>query len=71
MSDTYSIEVTITPLCSSCGKELEVGITQSRPTGHPFDRDNPYERTHRRVFITACRDCYTFTGGKVAETVSA
>lgn len=63
MSNVYSIEVKLTPLCSSCGKELEVGVTQSRPS-EVLDRDNPYERTHRFVFIGACPDCYTFTGGR-------
>ena len=64
MSTSYSVEVTVTPLCSSCGGELEVGCTQSQSTGNPLERDNPYERTHRRVFVMACPDCYTFTGGK-------
>lgn len=70
MNTTYSIEVSITPLCGSCGKELVVGVTQSRVTGHPFDRDNPYERKDRRVFVEACPDCYTFSGGKSNEVAA-
>jgi hypothetical protein len=64
VGEKYTIEVSITPLCASCGEELKVVVTQSRtPTG-PLDRDNPYERTHRRVFISACDKCYEFKGGR-------
>jgi hypothetical protein len=56
----YEITVSFTPLCPSCGKECEASITESRPSSHPFDRDNPYERCSRRVFVTPCADCWEF-----------
>lgn len=52
----YKIEVSIMPLCTSCGSELRAGPTQSRPK--PLDRDNPYERTDRRVYVEACTKCF-------------
>lgn len=58
MTTKYTIEVSITPLCSSCGKELEIGMTQARPSPNPLDRDNPLDRTDRRVFVLACQDCF-------------
>lgn len=58
MASKYTIEVSITPLCSSCGKDLEIGMTQALPSHHPLERDNPYERTDRRVFVLACPDCF-------------
>jgi len=62
----YCVEVTFTPLCGSCGKELQCLLTQSDNTRvhGPFERDNPTERKDRRVFIEACTDCYTFSRGK-------
>lgn len=62
MSTKYTIDVSITPLCPSCGAECEVGFTESKKPTHPIDRDNPYERTHRRVFIHPCPACYAFKG---------
>lgn len=54
----YDIEVSITPLCTCCGGELQILCTESRtPTG-PFDRDNPFERKDRRVFVAACEKCF-------------
>jgi hypothetical protein len=63
---SHSVEVTFTPLCCSCGKELECGMAQSDPSRAQgiFERDNPTERKDRRVFVTPCKDCFTFTGGK-------
>jgi hypothetical protein len=58
----YKIEVSITPLCSSCGEELCVGLTESKTIHHPFERDNPYERKDRRVFITPCEKCFVYRG---------
>lgn len=58
----YKLEVSFTPLCSACGKELEVGMTESKATNHPLERDNPYERKDRRVFVYACEDCFIFKG---------
>jgi hypothetical protein len=55
----YKIDVSITLLCSSCGKELPEPTTQSKVTGSPIDRDNPFERKDRRVFVTPCSDCFT------------
>jgi len=58
----YTIEVSITPLCCNCGQELVVSMTESKSTGHPFERDDPYERKDRRVFIEACDVCYEYKG---------
>ena len=60
MSGAYEIKCSITVLCPCCGKELPPShyMTWSRPTGHPLERDNTYERTDRRVFITPCMDCF-------------
>lgn len=56
----YEIKVSITPLCPSCGKESQSRgfISESRAPNGVFDRDNPYERTSQRVFITPCNDCF-------------
>lgn len=60
----YKIEVSFTPLCPSCGKECHPGsfMTESKPPHGIFDRDNPYERTDRRVFVAPCTDCFVFRG---------
>lgn len=57
---SYEITFSITALCPCCGKALPTShyLTAGRPTGHPLDRDNPYERKDRRVFITPCQDCF-------------
>ena len=56
----YEITLSITALCPCCGKELPSNsyLTESKATGHPLERDNPYERKGRRVFITPCADCF-------------
>lgn len=54
----YTIEVSVTLLCSCCGKELPQPTTESKPTGHPLEWDNPFERKDRRVFVTVCGDCF-------------
>nr|MBN5162401.1 hypothetical protein [Stenotrophomonas maltophilia] len=56
----YEIKVSITPLCPSCGKESQLRgfIAESRAPNGVFDRDNPYERTSQRVFISPCNDCF-------------
>lgn len=56
----YEITLSVTALCPCCGNELSSGsyLTESRVIGHPLDRDNPFERKDRRVFITPCSDCY-------------
>lgn len=56
----YEISFSITALCPCCGNELPSNsyLTESKPTGSPFDRDNPYQRKDRRVFITPCADCF-------------
>lgn len=56
----YEITVTFTALCPNCGAECKSYLTESRPTGHPFDRDYPEERCARRVFVTPCEDCFEF-----------
>ena len=57
---SYEITCSITAVCPCCGKDLPSHsyLTVSKPTGSPLYRDNPYERTARRVFITPCADCY-------------
>lgn len=54
----YSIEVSVTALCSSCGEELSGYVTESRLLDNPLDRDRPHERTDRRVFIAPCEKCF-------------
>ena len=56
----YEITFSITAVCSCCGNDLPSSsyLTVSKPSGHPLDRDNPYERKDRRVFITPCGDCF-------------
>lgn len=58
MSAKYEITVSVTPLCTCCGAEMQVCMTGARATGYPFDRDNPLERTDRRVFISVCEKCF-------------
>src|ERR1044072_9124256 len=55
------ITFSITALCPSCGEALPKHsyLTESKKTDVPFDRDNPYERKDRRVFITPCMQCFT------------
>jgi hypothetical protein len=57
---SYDISFSITALCPCCGNALPSShyLTESKTTGHPFERDNPYERKDRRVFITPCVDCF-------------
>lgn len=59
---THTISVTITPLCTCCGKELQVGGTESRTSDNPFERDNPYERKDQRIFVYACTECFIWKG---------
>lgn len=68
----YKIEVSITPLCPSCGKECHPGsfTTEGRKPEGIFDRDNPYDRTDRRVFIGPCTDCFV-SRGDVAVLIEA
>ena len=56
----YEVAVSITAVCPCCGDDLPSSayLTVSRPSEGPFDRDNPYERKDRRVFITPCAKCY-------------
>lgn len=56
----YEIMVSITAVCPGCGSDLPSSsyLTVSKTTEHPLDRDNPYERKDRRVFITPCTDCF-------------
>ena len=56
----YEINVSITALCPCCGQELPSNAytTKSRPSEGASDRDNPLERTDRRVFITPCAICF-------------
>jgi hypothetical protein len=56
----YEITFSITAVCPCCGKDLPPSsyLTVSKPSDGPFNRDNPYERKDRRVFITPCADCF-------------
>jgi hypothetical protein len=54
----YTIEVSVTALCSSCGEELSGWVTESRPTSSPLERDHPHERKDRRAFIAPCQKCF-------------
>lgn len=67
MSSKYEMTVSFTPVCSSCGGELEVLLTMSRHDDSPFNRDNPYERKDRRVMIQACDKCFVFRGDLPAQ----
>jgi len=58
----HTIEVSFTPLCTACGKELQTGGTEYRATNHPFERDNAWERKDQRVFVYACTDCFVWKG---------
>ncbi len=56
----YEISFSITAVCPCCGKALPSSsyLTESKSSGAPLDRDNPYARKDRRVFITPCADCF-------------
>lgn len=54
----YEITCSVTPLCTSCGEELDASMAESRNTGHPINRDNPFERVDRRVFVSVCGKCF-------------
>jgi hypothetical protein len=56
----YEISISITAVCPCCGEDLPSNsyLTYSRPSTSPLDRDNPFERKDRRVFITPCSKCY-------------
>lgn len=57
---SYEITFSIAALCPCCGKDLPSHsyLTESKVTGHPLERDNPYARKDRRVFITPCEECF-------------
>jgi hypothetical protein len=59
----YEVTVSFTALCPACGRELGPAhyLTADRPgpRADPFDRDDPYERKDRRVFVKPC-ECFTF-----------
>ncbi len=56
----YEIKVSVTAVCPCCGEELPSSAytTIARPSEGVFDRDNPWERTDRRVSITTCATCF-------------
>lgn len=56
----YEITFSITAVCPCCGDDLPSSayLTVSKVSEGPFDRDNPYERKDRRVFISPCTKCY-------------
>jgi hypothetical protein len=58
----YKIEVSITPCCTSCGDELGsmTTIPDVSRERNPFQKDNPFERKDRRVFVPACQKCFVF-----------
>ena len=53
----HTIEVSFTPICAHCGKEMKTHGIQSdpgfKPRG-PFDRDDMYKRKDQRVFVIPC-----------------
>lgn len=55
----YSFEVSFTPLCTSCGKELKVGFTFCNDSSF-----REFDMKDRRVFVYACEDCFEFKGNK-------
>lgn len=56
----YEIAFSITAVCPCCGNDLPSSsyLTVSKPSPYLMERDNPYERKDRRVFITPCADCF-------------
>lgn len=68
----YEIKVSITPLCPCCGKESQSSgfVTESRAPQGVFERDNPNERTDRRVFVQPCTDCFVHRAA-VEELIEA
>lgn len=60
----YEWTVSFTPLCTSCGGELQIGCTESRPDlrNDIFDRGNEYDLKDRRVFVFACSKCFAHRG---------
>jgi hypothetical protein len=60
MTTGYEITFSITAVCPCCGKDLPSSsyLTVSKPSPYLMERDNPYERKDRRVFITPCADCF-------------
>lgn len=59
----HTITVGFIPICTSCGDELETGLTQADPNfkpRSPFDLDNPSARTAQRVFVAACPKCFVY-----------
>lgn len=57
METKYSVEVSFTPLCTSCGKELKVGGTYTE------SRDfKEFDMKDRKVFVCACEHCFVFKG---------
>lgn len=56
----YEIKFSITAVCPCCGKDLPDSsyMTASKPANGPLERDNPYERKDRRVYIVPCADCF-------------
>jgi hypothetical protein len=72
MGDGYEISFSITAVCPSCGNDLPSSsyLTVSKPSNHPLDRDNHYERKDRRVFITPCADCFEHKSNHTAPPSS-
>jgi hypothetical protein len=68
---SYEITFSITAVCPCCGKDLPPSsyLTVSKPSDGPFNRDNPYERKDRRVFITPCADCFEWKGARAASVM--
>lgn len=65
MSAGYDISFSITAVCHLPSNSY---MTVSRPSDGPFNRDNPYERKDRRVFITPCMACaHTFKAAAYAD----
>lgn len=58
----HTIQLSITPICTACGKELRIGGLESKITGDPFERDSPSSRTDQRLYVYACQECFVYKG---------
>lgn len=71
MTTKYSMEISFTPLCTSCGGELEIGMTATAPGQNTFHNDMTFGMKDRRVFVAACSKCFVLKGGMDSEGAEA
>lgn len=71
----YEIKVSVTAHCPCCGEAIPSShyLTMDRPrtSSDPLERDNPYERCERHVFVSPCATCFTFKPPQVALAAAA